>query len=290
MFTRRWLINYLLFVLIIIFTWIGMKYPITPEQMGQSNAITSIKPQDIEHIKIETADAIIDLDKQAGNWDISSPISWPANNIAVERLTTLASLQAQSELPNNEIDLSTLGLSLPKAVITLNQQRFAFGDSNRIGNRRYLASGSKVYLVDDIHFPFIKNGIYGLLDKRLLPASLGIKALQLTNASIRREQGKWVARAEQADSQQVDQLIDQWQRLEASAIRAYDTSLTPLSKIKAETEAAGSIEFYLMSIKPEIILARPDLKLQYHFADYHYYDLLAFRPAEQTESSNEADK
>jgi hypothetical protein len=171
-------------------------------------------------------------------------------------------------------------------VVTLNHQRIAFGDNNRIGNRRYLQTGDKVYLVDDIHFPFISNGLNGLLDKRLLPASLQLSSLQLSNLSIRREQGNWVTDSASQNTGQLQQLIGNWQQLEASAIDSYDNSMTPLNKIRAETAEAGTIEFYLLSIQPEIILARPDLNLQYHFPDHYYYGLLALKQPETSNNSN----
>ncbi len=275
MFSKRWLINYLLITLIIIFTWIGKNYPPQQPQMDNGNAITRLKAQDINSIKIETADSIVQLSKQGGSWTINSPIQWFANNIAVERLATLATLEARSQIARSEIDLSTLGLSLPKAVVTLNQQSIYFGDSNRIGNRRYLLVEPNIYLVDDIHYPFISQGLGALLDRRLLPASLQLDGLQMSGLSLRYQQGQWVSDNPEHDPEALKQLVNQWQTKQASSIKPYDVSLTPLQKITANTKTSGPIEFYLLSIKPEIIIARPDLNLQYHFPDHQYYELLS---------------
>ncbi len=43
----------------------------------------------------------------------------------------------------------------------------------------------------------------------------------------------------------------------------------------ATLDNGSEIEFYLMSIKPEIVIARPDLGVQYHFSEKQYYDLLS---------------
>ncbi len=275
MFSKRWLINYLLITLIIIFTWIGKNYPPQQPQMDNGNAITRLKAQDINSIKIETADSIVQLSKQGGSWTINSPIQWFANNIAVERLATLATLEARSQIARSEIDLSTLGLSLPKAVVTLNQQSIYFGDSNRIGNRRYLLVEPNIYLVDDIHYPLISQGLGALLDRRLLPASLQLDGLQMSGLSLHYQQGQWVSDNPEHDPEALKQLVNQWQTKQASSIKPYDVSLTPLQKITANTKTSGPIEFYLLSIKPEIIIARPDLNLQYHFPDHQYYELLS---------------
>lgn len=281
MLSKRWLINYLLLVLIIIFTWIGLKYPIREDQLINRNAITTLKPQNIKRLKIETADETIRLEKQGSSWKITDPINWLANNISAERLTTLASLDPQSKLPREQIDLSSLGLRIPKAVVTLNQQSIYFGDTNQIGNRRYLLVESNVYLASDIHFAFIALGLPGLLDNRLVPASLNLQSLKFSEFLLAKKQGRWTADPPQHESLKIDQLISNWQTKQASRIKPYDTTLSPLQKIAATLENNISIEFYVLSIQPEIIIARPDLKLQYHFPDHQYYELLSLdKPGE----------
>lgn len=283
MFSRRWLINYLLIILIIIFTWIGNKYPITDEQKIDRNNITSIKAQDVTNITIETADGSIQAEKKAGSWYLTSPINWFGNNIALERLATLATQHAQSTLPQDQIDLATLGLRIPKAVVTLNQQSILFGDTNRIGNRRYLKVNDTVYLVDDVHFPFISQGVQGLLDTRLLPASLDLVSLTFSNMKLRREGEQWKSDNVNHTDDNISQLINNWQTKQASSIKPFNKTLTPLQKISATLQNGNQIEFHVLSIQPEIIIARPDLKLQYHFPDHQYYELLSLdKPDEQS--------
>ncbi|MDJ0833404.1 MAG: DUF4340 domain-containing protein [Gammaproteobacteria bacterium] len=278
MFSRRWLINYLLIVLIIIFTWIGHKYPVEQDQLDP-DTITQLKPQDIDSIRIETADITIQLQKQGGRWQLTQPLAWLANNIAAERLTTLANTPFSSNLEKDQIDLSTLGLRIPKAVVSLNQQAIYFGDVNRIGNRRYLLVDPMIYLVDDVHYAFINQGVSGLVDKRLLPPALELQSLQFPGFQLQREQAGWTATGQDVAVEQISGLVANWQQTEARDIRAYDKALTPLSKVRVKLQDQNELEFYLLSIKPEIILARPDLNLQYHFPEQLYYDLLSLDPA-----------
>jgi hypothetical protein len=279
MLSRRWLINYFLLVLIIIFTWIGNKFPITEHQKFDRDAITRLKPQQVETIHIETADGSIQLDKKDNRWFITRPFVWFADNIAVERIASLASTKAHSKLPKSEIDLSTLGLNIPKAVVTLNQKSVYFGTTNQIGSRRYLMVDSTVYLVDDIHYAFIHQGIAGLVDKRLLPAGSGIKSLQFPDFTLSHQSGKWLSSKDPQQTTRIQEVIDNWQNQQASNIKVYDSSLTPLKKIIAEFDNGESSEFYLLSIQPEIIIARPDMKLQYHFPEHLYYELLSLDQA-----------
>ncbi len=281
MFSRRWLINYLLIILIIIFTWIGQKNPLESDQQTDSSAITQLKPQDIDSIRIETSDQTIQLQKQAGRWQITQPLAWLASNIAAERLSTLANTPFSSNLEKDQIDLSKLGLRIPKAVVTLNQQAIYFGDVNQIGNRRYLLVDPMIYLVEDIHYAFISQGVGGLVDNRLLPPALNLRSLQFPSFELRREQQGWTASAANKSAEQITRLVENWQQTEARSVRNYDRALTPLSKVRVALQDESKLEFYLLSIKPEIILARPDLNLQYHFPEQLYYDLLSLDPASQ---------
>lgn len=278
--SKRMLINYFLLVLILVFTWIGVKYPITEDQMIDREAITHLKPQNIDHIKIETADHNIELSKQGQVWRIDRPIKWFANNVAAERLASMAGLHPQSKLPRNEIDLSTLGLRIPKAVVTLNNKAIYFGDTNSIGNRRYLMVDPMVYLASDVHYPFISQGVIGLVDERLLPSQLPLQSLAFSSFKLTRDATGWHS-DNKGSADQAAQLIHNWQHSAASRITDYHAGSTPLQKITATLQDGSSIEFYVLSIKPEIVIARPDLQLSYHFPPSLYYKLLALAQSDE---------
>ncbi len=275
MISKRWLINYVLILLICVFTYIGNRFEVQTGYQPE-NRISQLKPQNIEQINIKTADHTIRLGKSGTSWQIESPVLWFANNIAVERIIDIVNSQTDSRLPSDEIDISTLGLQFPRAVLTLNQTDFIFGDTNNIGERRYLLTDDTVFLVKDRHLPFVSQGITGLLDRRLLPRSLAIrsfkaKAFQLSLSS----DGKWQSEDESHSKKGIDQLIDNWQTLEAKHIQRYQGTETPRQKINVGLDNDGLIEFYVLSIQPEIVIARADLGLQYHFAEDQFYGLLS---------------
>lgn len=275
MISKRWLINYVLILLIGVFTFIGNRYNV---QTGfqPDNRITELKAQDITAIGIQSADASLQLSKVDGNWQFDSPIIWYANNIAVERILDIVNAQTDSRLPGGEIDLSTLGLQFPKAILKLNEKQFLFGATNNIGERRYLQIDDTVYLLKDRYLPFISQGISGLLDRRLLPRSLALQSLALAEIKINKNNsGDWLSDNKNLSSEQAKQVINNWQKLEAKRIQPYQSRQTPKQKVLALLEQDRKIEFYILTITPELIIARPDLGLQYHFNESSYYGLLA---------------
>ncbi len=276
--SKRWLINYLLLAAIIVLTWIGYQFPIREDQKLSQKRITPMQAADIQRLRVENADQIIDIERQDGQWMITSPIQWYANQLAVNRLATLSEQPLHSKLASSQIDLSTIGLRIPRAIVTLNDTAIAFGSTNRIGNRRYLLIPPNVYLVDDIHYAFISQGLAGLVDPRLLPPGLDLQSLRLPSGLLEQRNGEWTFDGK--PDPRADRLVGQWRQLQAAAIKPYQPRGTPLQKIVATTADGRTIEFFVLSIRPDIIIARPDLGLQYHFADSRYYDLLALdRPA-----------
>ncbi len=256
MMSKRWLINYVLIVLVVVFSYIGNKYNVQPGYQP-NNRISQLKPQNINLVSIQTADKTIHLRKSETRWQIEDPIQWYANNIAVERIIGIVNSQTDSRLPSNEIDLSTLGLQFPSAVLTLNQTEFVLGATNNIGKRRYILTEDTVFLIDDRHLPFITQGLTGLLDRRLLPSALSVNSISLGSQVLNKE------------------IQANWQNLEAKHIQTYQSGATPQQKLVAALDNEEQIEFYLLSIKPEIVISRPDLGVQYHFGESSYYQLLA---------------
>jgi hypothetical protein len=274
MISKRWLVNYLLIILIVLFAFIGNRYGV--ESGLTKNTISNLKPQDIRSIAFQSADDAFTLAKSTTQWYIESPINWPANNIAVERLLSITRTEIESSLPADEIDLATLGLQFPRAILTVDDTRFAFGAINNIGNRRYVMTGSKIYLIADIHLHFFTQGLKGIIDRRLLPRSLALQNLRLVDLNLSKTTNDgWLNDGEAISTDQLNSLVANWQTLEASSIKPYRKASMPGQKITAGLGDGSKLEFYLMAISPEIVIARPDLGLQYHFAEDQYYGLLA---------------
>jgi len=164
-------------------------------------------------------------------------------------------------------------------MLRLDDTRVLFGATNNIGERRYTMIDSTVFLLPDIHLPFISQGLTGIVDRRLLPRNLGLTSLKLPGLQfIRNADDTWeLASAEDFSPQQIAQLVDNWQGLEASRIKPYKVAGTPQQKIQARFENGQNQEFFLMSINPEIIIANPGIGLQYHFSADLYYQLIALR-------------
>ncbi len=274
MLSRRWIINYVLIVLIVVFTWVGNRYDLQTGR-DKTDRVTALRAADVNRVEIRTADESLALAREASGWTLEAPVDWPANNINVERLLDIANASTDSRLPADEIDAATIGLDHPRAMLRLNDTSVLFGATNNIGQRRYVMIGSTIYLLPDAHLPFIVQGLVGLVDRRLLPRGLELDALELPAFEITRDaDGRWQADGT-VDAAALARLIDNWQGLEASRVQRYAAATTPKQKVRARLADGRRAEFYLLSIEPEIIIAHPAIGLQYHFPADAYYRLLA---------------
>ena len=276
MLSRRWLINCLLIVSICLLAYSGIRYQLKSTAQPE-NSISSLKPQNIDNVIVQSADNRLVLRRSGNQWMFDKPIHWPANNINLERLISIVKSESNTRLPADGIDLAAFGLKPAKAILTLNDTRILFGATNNIGERRYIMTGSMVYLLPDLHLHFINQGIAGLIDRRLLPRSIPLRSLKLDNSNLSKSSdSSWQDEASGDSSvDHLNALVNNWQTLNAGHIRTYNSSETPEQKIVAGLQDGSKIEFFLMSLKPEIVIARPDLGVQYHFSEKHYYDLLS---------------
>jgi len=281
MFSRRWIINYALVVLIVIFTYVGNRFDVQTGFQPQQH-ITGIKPENIESVEIQTADTALALKRDNGGWMLESPIRWPANDVNVERLLTIASVETDSRLAANEIDLATLGLKFPKAILRLNDTEVLFGATNNIGARRYTMVGSTVFLLPDQHLPFITQGLTAMVDRRLLPRTDELSVFKLPGFEISRDDNNtWqLLDANGFEQGQIATLVENWQNLEASRVKLFSADKVPQQKIRVLFANGQDQEFFVMSIDPEIIIANPQIGLQYHFPAELYYQLISLRADE----------
>ncbi len=279
MLSRRWIINYVLIVLIVLFTYIGNRYDVKTGR-DKTERVTTLRAADVNRVEIQTADETLMLTRTGSGWVLEAPVDWPANGVNVERLLDITNASTESRLPADEIDPATIGLDHPRAMLRLDDTSILFGATNNIGQRRYVMIDSTVYLLPDAHLPFITQGLVGLVDRRLLPRGLALDALQLPALEITHDtDGGWRADGA-ADGAALARLVDNWQGLAASRVQRYAASATPQQRVLARFADGRDREFYVLSIEPEIVIAHPAIGLQYHFPADAYYRLLAPRTDE----------
>ncbi|MCP4766882.1 MAG: DUF4340 domain-containing protein [Gammaproteobacteria bacterium] len=276
MLSKRWIVNYVLLVLIAALIYAGLR--VDDDSASEASAgISKLVAEDIDALEIESGDSLIRLIRSDGAWTIESPIKWPAHGATIERLLGIVDLEASALGDATGVDLAPLGLHEPVATLRFNDSQLLFGTNNNIGARRYAMIESKVYLLPDAHLPFISQGLAGVVDRHLLPQRFVPQSLQLPDFDIRRgdDNGWHSTQAQHFASARLGQMVANWQGLEASRVTRFTPGTASPKVIGLQLVGGQSMEFLLMSTDPEIVIAHPQIGLQYHFRSDYYNQLIS---------------
>jgi len=274
--SKRWIINYILLVLIAALTYAGLGIDKEPGSETPTG-ISELAVQDIDALEIEKGDSLLRLKRSDGAWMIEAPINWPAHGAGVERLLGIVDIDADSLGNAADVDLAALGLHEPVAALRFNDNPLLFGTYNNIGARRYAMIESKVYLLPDAYLPFITQGLAGIIDRHLLPRRFTLGSMRFPEFEIRRDDdnGWRSTHAKPVASARLAQLVENWQALKASRVTPYLPGSAPRQVIGLQLTNGRSLEFLLVSSDPEIVIAHPQIGLQYHFRSNYYNQLIS---------------
>lgn len=284
MLSKRWIVNALLVALIIGLAFAGAFFE-PGDTVEKKPTISQLTADEVDTIEIETGDLQLRLQRGSNGWNIESPINWPAQENNVRRLLSILKIEADALSDIADVDLAALGLQQPKARMRFNGIPLLFGATNNIGERRYAMLEDKLYLLPDVHLVFVNQGLAGLVDRRLLPGHQGIVSLRLPDLELRLDENNLWRSNQAIEFSQASllRLVDNWRDLQATRISNLDLELPPRQLIEIELADGEVIEFLLMSEDPEIVIAHPNLGLQYHFRR-DYRDQLITLSADASES------
>jgi hypothetical protein len=274
--SQRLLINLLLIVLIGGLVYASFHFD-AKDAAKKKPTISELSPDDVQSIEIQAGDLRLRLKRGIEGWDLESPINWPANDTIVGRLLSILNFETSALADAADVDLAQLGLQQPQTSIRFNDTLLQFGTTNNIGERRYVMQGTTIYLIPDVHLAFITEGLSSLVDRRLLPRRAEITSLQLPDLEIRLDENRrWRSnRAVELSQARLVQLVENWQDLKATRISHFDLELMPRQLIEIDLADGQALEFLLMSEDTEIVIAHPNIGLQYHFRSHYHNQLIS---------------
>ncbi len=280
MLSNRWIVNVALIVLIAVLFFIAMNFEQQPSQ-AQAARISGLALDDIDSIEVDSGDVQLRLSRLDDSWSIDQPVNWPAHSTNVNRLLSIINSKAEMLAHAADVDLGALGLEQPVARLRLNDADLLFGARNNIGERRYLMIDSSIYLLADVHLAFLTQGLPGFVDRQLLPKRYRVESIKLPEIEIKRdadEQWRTLPPGDYSQAQ-LQQLVDNWQQLQASRIKPFDLGGLARQLVEVRLEDGRSIEFVLLSSTNELIIANSQIGMQYHFLRDYEDQLMAIGEA-----------
>lgn len=267
-------------------------YVFTPERDQQENPggklLTPLSPADVDRITIRHNQRQIELKKTDETWRMLEPISTDANNFRIDTLLRMLENSSHASYPVSGLDLDKYGLKGVNTSISFNDSAIDFGVVNPVNGYRYVRSGNNVHLIDDHFYPLVSSQIGTLVARELLDRDAEIQKLQLPQHILYRDDdGIWQS-SDNLDPDAINEVIYHWQNSQAFGVHNY-MQREPLAEIGVFLAGKDQpIRFFVTDTDPWLIIARPDLDIEYHF-NLEFYDRL-LRPGVQTESTAESDR
>ena len=231
--------------------------------------------EEITHIKINrTEDQDILFSKQSdGLWYMTKPYFLKAHQFRIATLLSLTQAPVVKSYDASSLDLSQYALDQPLAQVTVNNTEILFGKTNPLSNKRYFLVDNKMTLIDDQIYPLASAQASSFIDLSLLADKFTITKIQTPAVSILLDNdNNWINAQEEAaqeetsqqklNADQIQSLLQHWNNAQAFAVHKY-LPRKQLGKIEISSQNKSLI-FQITDDDPWLILALPELNIEYH--------------------------
>ncbi len=240
--------------------------------------LSDIDLNDISSINIQhNTNSTVIIKQKEDQWQITQPIKIAANNFRIKSILKLINAPVQNQYSAAEIDTKSIGLEEPQTSIQFNNHTIEFGIINPVTNLRYVKLDNHVYTIEDVYYPLINSHFGTLVSLNLLPVNSDIKKLVLANQTIAKDdRGLWRSNSD-ISTDDIVKTIQHWQQDQAFGVHEY-----------MQREELGEVFIYLKNQQqpltytitdtdPWLIIARPDIGLEYHLNIEAYNNLISPR-------------
>lgn len=228
--------------------------------------LTTLQAAEITTLRIERVGGqTLRFERHEGKWRMTEPVTAPVGEQRIKGVLEIAGSSGTARYPASEVELAAVGLDEPELRLVFNdRETLAFGDSEPLDQRRYVRVGETVHLIPESGYYRVIGDYTTFIDTALLPAGAAVSALRLPDLALTREQGRWRASpaAGEFSPDQANALIDHWRHARAFEVRRYQGG--GRDEVTLTLEGGEGLRYVVVAREPELILARPDLGLQYH--------------------------
>ncbi len=282
--TKFNILNLVLFVIVISLAFI-IYY--SEEEDTRLQQLTDIDLNQVSSIRIhhnKNSTSLIKHDD--GHWWITRPVSVAANDFRIGSILKLLNAPIHNQYPLSEVDIDKVGLADAATTVELDDTMIYFGIINPATNLRYIRLNQTVFTIEDVYYPLISANFSALVSLNLLSANDNIEKLVLINQTIDKDDdGLWRSNIT-ISADNIVRTIEHWQSQQAFGVHEY-LQRDELGEVSIYIKGqAQPVNYIISDTDPWLILARPDIGLEYHL-DIEAYELL-ISPVDNIENSTSA--
>jgi len=253
---------------------------------SKSEQLTQLTADSVTRINIHHNQRHIELRREDGKWRMLQPINIAANSFRIDTLLNMLNTVSHAEYSAADLALDKYGLSNASTSISFNDVTIDFGIVNPISNYRYIRINDTVYLIDDNFYPLLSSQTGTLVARELIDSDAIIDKLVLPQQTLYRDENNLWHSSDNTDPDAINETLHHWQNSQAFGVHNY-MQREPLENISVYLAGNSEpIQFYVTDTDPWLIIARPDLDIEYHF-NLEFYDRL-LRPGAVKEAPEES--
>jgi hypothetical protein len=275
---NRWLINIILFVIVLSISLFLALKPVQKKQTKQFE-VSTFNLSDFEGVKIDfPSRASVVFKKNNEAWDMLEPIKGRADQFSVQKIISIVATSSSEKLPSS--DLSKYGLDKPTVKLKLqhkgSEEEFIFGTYNSVTEDQYLLYKDNIYLISGVYSEAASTQPIELIDKSPLSKIEQVKEFdfsrleqwQSRRLKLSRNINEW--KASQGNLLKQDEIAEwfdmTWFKNPAKSVEKYPLDLRiPYKSFDITTVGGKKITFIRVQESPETHLYRVDEGLLYHF-------------------------
>lgn len=235
--------------------------------------------------------------KTNGYWHFKAPHQSRADQASVHRILSIIAAKTTTKITpkNGEAfdaeEMAKYGLDKPAIRLHLirdenNQEEFLFGTFNPVNDEQYIAHRQAVYLLPITYSEAASTQVLEMVDKKPLKPSEKIAGFDFsrleqweeTRLNLDFVNGQWKVSVDKANPtpEALNEWLDfSWKQAVAKSVELYQPD--PRQKypsFEVKTVDGQKVHFDKMQESPELLLARPDEGLIYHFAPDEGFTML----------------
>lgn len=251
-------------LLLVLATLAGVAFFEPGQEVSKPVYLTDLDVDAINRFELTNQESLV-FAKRDGHWWLASPFQAPANDIRIRQLLNIAKAESRVHYPLKPEELGKFELDKPKAVLNLGSFTLLFGGSEPIDKLRYVQVGNTLHLVADDFSHHLLAKATDYVDKKLLPEEAKLKELSLPGLSAKlNDKGQWNLEPP-GDAPAMSELANTWQSARAIEVKRQEGQARG-DTIHIVLTNGQSLEFVVMQREPDVLLVRPDWKLEYMVA------------------------
>jgi hypothetical protein len=177
----RWMVNLALLLLVALLSVLAQR---ELEREHRAAFLTGLDPGQIGEIVLERpAVPTVRLVRAGGRWEMAEPYRVDAEGERIAQLVRIAATPVYRSLPETD-RAGDLGLAPERVRLTLEGLAMRFGDTDPIDERRYVAVGGQVHLIDDGFWHHLTAPAEVWVSHRLIPADFLPVAAELDGKTL----------------------------------------------------------------------------------------------------------